>query len=74
MAKKPMSAVSWCATHRKQLFPTRKGARRAARLFPAEHKVAYECTALPGYFHVGSLPPSVIHGRITRDKLVEKVS
>jgi len=73
MVKKPTSAVAWCETHRKLMYPSRKGARKVARLHP-DHKVAYECSVQDGYYHVGHLPPAVVEGRITRDRLVEKVS
>lgn len=71
MVRKATSAVAWCDTHHKLLYPSRKGARKAARMHPT-HKAAYECTVLRGYFHIGALPPAVVTGRITRDQLVEK--
>ena len=73
MTKKATSAVAWCEKHRKLLYPSRKGARMAARQH-SDHKVAYECTVLEGYFHIGHLPPAVKVGRISRDQLIEKVS
>jgi hypothetical protein len=44
-------------------FPTRKVARRAARLHHGEHKTPYRCGE---HWHVGGLREEVIRGQMTR--------
>jgi hypothetical protein len=50
-------------TCEKICFPSRKVARRAARLFHGEHKAPYQCA---DHWHVGGLRPEILSGKRTR--------
>lgn len=50
-------------TCEKICFPTRKIARRAARLHHGKHKTPYRCG---DHWHVGKLRPEVLSGALSR--------
>jgi hypothetical protein len=71
MSMKIPVAVAYCDEHEKLLYKSRSDAKRIAK----EHhprKSEYRCAHRPQYWHVGSLPPSVIRGETSRDQLFQR--
>ena len=59
------TALGYCDTHSKLMYPDRKSARKAASRLSG-HLNAYRCTAVPMFWHVGTLNPYVIQGHVDR--------
>lgn len=61
-----------CLDCGKQVWATRKDARRAARRYhPSENLHPYPCPAGNAY-HIGHLRPAVIRGHLTRARAYRK--
>jgi hypothetical protein len=65
------TTVGWCPVHEKLFHPNRKSARRVARRHTA-HMSVYKCDDQPYFWHVGTLPPKVISGEMSRADLVKR--
>jgi hypothetical protein len=64
--------IGWCRPCRKQLFTSRKAAKRACRRrHPAEQLTAYRCPVDDGW-HGGHLPRKVREGRVARSQYYEQ--
>ena len=58
-----------CADCGKVRYVTRKDAKKERRRFRGSGMNVYPCPASPAFFHLGHLPPAVIHGLIGRDQI-----
>lgn len=59
-------AAGWCEFHEKLLYVDRKTARKVSKQHHEDHKSEYECTMVPGMYHVGGVPDEVMKGQMTR--------
>jgi hypothetical protein len=76
MAKPYRRTVPWvqgtdgtCEVCGKQRYRSRKVARRAARHYPELKLRAYEPDHALGWWHLGTVPPELIEGKISRDQI-----
>ncbi len=61
--------VGFCETHGKQLFVSRKKARKTARQINQPGLREYPCSEVDGFWHIGHLPKHVVQGRITAPQI-----
>lgn len=62
MKMRNIRVFSWCEVHRKNLYKSRKAARRAGHLdHPNSHKQAYACDVTE-FWHYGEVPPAALYG------------
>lgn len=65
------ASVGYCEVCCKLLYPDRKSAKGVARRHTA-HMSVYKCDDQPYFWHVGTLPPKVISGEMSRADLVKR--
>lgn len=66
----PEAPVGWCRTHGKNLYRSRRAARRAARRFhPGDHLSSYPCDEHSARWHIGHLPAAVTAGEQARSDI-----
>lgn len=58
-----------CAAHGKQLYVSRKAARRTARRIHDSGLREYPCDVVAGCWHIGHLPKRVVKGGITAPEI-----
>lgn len=58
--------ITWCKTHQKQSYSSKKRARKSLKLHSG-HLNAYQCSDNPQLWHIGHLAPDVIKGHIDRE-------
>jgi len=58
-----------CAGCGKYRYISRKDAKKQLRRLRGSGMHAYPCPENPTIFHLGYLPPAVIHGLISRDQI-----
>ena len=58
-----------CAECGKVSYVSRREAKKERRRFPGSGMNAYPCPVSPGVFHLGHLPPAVVHGLIGREEI-----
>ena len=72
-AKHAINYATFCGTHQKRAFPSRKAARAMARRIGRDGEGrrmnAYQCGELAGYWHLGHLPSQVSRGLIGRGQI-----
>ena len=69
--KRSSRAMGWCTKDGKLLYASRKVARQAAREH-VSHKNEYQCSEIPGLWHIGEVPERVIRGEMTRNEYYGK--
>ena len=58
-----------CAECGKVRYVSRKDAKKERRRFRGSGMNVYPCPANRDFFHLGHLPPAVVHGLIGRDQI-----
>lgn len=58
----------------KRRYPTRSSARAVAKQIPGPHMTAYRCPHFDGWWHLGRLPRSVVHGREAKGAFQARVA
>lgn len=66
-------SVTYCETHHKLSYTSRKRARQIARRH-SEHKGVYRCKDNEDLWHVGSLPDPVKYGHIPKHEFFAQVA
>jgi hypothetical protein len=64
-------SVGFCQFHRKWLYPTRRYARRQARLQNMQRVREYTCAEFPDQWHLGHLPAVVRTGQATATEIYQ---
>jgi len=73
MASPTALATAYCYTHKKLSYDSRRIAKQVARNH-SDHKSTYRCSDNEALWHVGGLPPAVLHGEKTRDEFYGNAS
>lgn len=58
-----------CPECGKVRYVSRKDAKKERRRFRGSGMNAYPCPENPNFFHLGHLPPTVVHGLIGREEI-----
>lgn len=76
MASPTALAAAYCYTHEKLSYDSRRKAKTVARGHVTKHKSVYRCDPKDpnSMWHVGGLPPQVLHGEKTRDEFYGSAS
>jgi hypothetical protein len=67
-----MTAEEGVCRHGKRLYPSRREARKAARLAHGHHLREYRCDHVEGYWHIGHVAHDVVRGNMTADEIFKR--
>jgi hypothetical protein len=55
--------ITRCQPCGKYRYPNRRTAQAAAKQTPGTHMATYRCPVFAGWWHLGHMPRSVVHGK-----------